>query len=84
MSELRRAGFDLSQDRRPAQRRAIPLGSGGKMATSVDEWVCRENLKRLGRQLEQAQDQDERSLLSELIAHERAKLDQLARKNKPS
>jgi hypothetical protein len=54
------------------------------MATSVDEWVCRENLKRLGRQLEQAQDQDERSLLSELIAHERAKLDQLARKNKPS
>ncbi len=53
------------------------------MAASVDEWVCRENLKRLGRQLEEAQDQDERNMLSELIAHERAKLDQFARKNKP-
>jgi hypothetical protein len=51
------------------------------MAASVDEWVCRENLKRLGRQLEEAQYQDERSLLSGLIAHERAKLDQLTRKN---
>lgn len=47
-----------------------------------DEWVCRENLKRLRRQLEEAQDRYERGLLSELIAQERAKLDQLARTNK--
>jgi hypothetical protein len=49
------------------------------MAASEEEWVCRENLRRFHRQMEEAQDRQERSLLSEMIAHERAKLDQLAR-----
>ena len=52
------------------------------MGTSEDEWVCRENLKRLCRQLNEAQDRYERDLLNELIAKERAKLDQLWRTNK--
>jgi len=59
------------------------LCRGGKMAASLDEWVCRENLKRLRSQLQEAQDRSERSLLIELIAHERGKLDRLARTNKP-
>jgi len=52
------------------------------MATSEDEWVCRENLKRMRRQLQEAQDRCERDLLRGLIAQERAKLDQLGRTNK--
>lgn len=53
------------------------------MAASEDEWVCRENLKRLRTQLQEAQDRYERDLLNELIAQERAKLEQFSRTNKP-
>lgn len=47
------------------------------MATTEDARVCRENLERLRSRLQEAQDRYERSLLNELIAHERAKLDRL-------
>jgi len=52
------------------------------MAMSEDEWVCHENLRRLRRQLDEAQDPPERNLLNELIAQERAKLGQFARANR--
>ena len=52
------------------------------MAASEEEWVCRENLKRLHRQLDEAQDRYERDLLNELIAQERTKFDLLWRTNK--
>jgi hypothetical protein len=52
------------------------------MSVSEDEWICRENLKRLRRQLDEAQDPPERNLLNELIAQERAKLGQFARANR--
>ena len=52
------------------------------MAASEEEWVCRENLKRLRRQLDEAQDRPERNLLNELIAQERAKLGQFAPANR--
>jgi hypothetical protein len=47
------------------------------MATSQEEWVCRENLKLLRRQLQEVQDRHGRDVLDELIAQERAKLDRL-------
>lgn len=52
------------------------------MAASMDEWICRENLTRLRRQLQDTPNPHERDVLNELIAHERAKLDQLLRTNK--
>jgi hypothetical protein len=45
---------------------------------ALDEWLCRENVERLRRQLAAARDEQRRGMLSSLLAEQEARLDRIA------